>query len=151
MRYFTQRNRRSLQIHIGIGIILLVMTFGFYKWDKANQERARISHERMTTTINSLCLGMSFDKVETVIKQRDWPQESYSLSRSANLGVIHTPMEFGAMNWILHLVFDNGSLASIRVRTDNASCEHPRDAPKDVDLEGFRHEEMKATELKWEN
>jgi hypothetical protein len=150
VRNFTQTNKPL--IYGGIGIILLVIAFGFYQWLESDRELARVSHERMTTTFNLLHLGMSIDEVETAIKRCDWPEESYSISRSANLGVIHTPMEIGAMNWILHLVFDDrGSLASIRVRTDNASCEHPREAPKDVDLEGFSHEEMKATELKWEH
>lgn len=112
------------------------------------EKRIRIANGRVVSTVNALHLGMSIDEVESVLKQNDWPE--YTVSRSYQSFGKQVSREFGYHNWFLFLIFDNNSLVSIRIRTDNASCEHPKEAPKDVDLEGFINEEMERTKVECE-
>jgi hypothetical protein len=141
--------KRQLIVYYALVYISIVaLLLGLVSCNKARVERIRIANERVKSTVNALSLGMSIEEVESVLKEHGWPE--YKVNRSSQSFGNEVSREFGNHNWFLFLIFDKDSLVSIRVRTDNATCEHPKDAPKDVDLEGFTNDTMRMTEIKWE-
>lgn len=143
-------SKRQLIIYYALLYISIVaLLFGLVSCIGARVERIRIANERVKSTVNALRLGMSVEEVESILKEQGWPE--YTVNRSYQSFVERASRELGNLNWFLYLTFNKDSLVSIRVRTDNAACEHPKDAPKDVDLEGFTNDMMKMTEIEWES
>lgn len=49
-----------------------------------------------------------------------------------------TPFELTANNWILYIDFNDGQLASLRIRTTDGPHDHPDSAPPDIVIENRR-------------
>jgi hypothetical protein len=50
---------------------------------------------------------------------------------SAQSWVVYTPLEFGAKNWTLILLFDESEVVGIGIRTEDSEKMKPKDAPED--------------------
>lgn len=61
--------------------------------------------------------------------------QQLELHQGSNLWSVHTPIEFGAKNWLLYAEFDGANLVALRMRTPDDMRFRPGDnAPADVVL-----------------
>jgi len=62
----------------------------------------------------------------------DGKYQYLELKQNSNYCSVHTPIEFGAKNWLLYAEFDGDNLAALRMRTPDDMRFRPRDnAPAD--------------------
>jgi hypothetical protein len=50
---------------------------------------------------------------------------------SPNDWVVDSPLEFGATNWIVHIILHDGRTTSIQLRTPDSDTRLPEGAPSD--------------------
>jgi len=110
---------------IGVSIVLLVI--GAISYSRLASHRA---HQQLMQFRASLTLGLSQDEVEQLFKSAQ--SRELTLHQREDAWIVATPVEFGASNWNIHLVFTDKSLTGILVRSLDEPTRRPTDAPLDM-------------------
>lgn len=107
---------------LGVGFLLLIC--GAISHARSASDRAR---QQLMQFRASLTLGLSLHEVEKLLKSTQ--HRELTLHHRDDVWIVATPMEFGASNWDLHLVFTDKSLTGILVRSLDEPTKRPADAP----------------------
>lgn len=106
-------------------IFLGVFRFAEYRWEQDAPQRqaiARIHQE--------LLPGMSFKEASAIVNKYKTPE--LTVGHEPNLLSVAAPLEFGASNWELRIIFENGYVCAVRIRTEDGPI--PGNAPPDKEL-----------------
>ncbi|MBI4751322.1 MAG: hypothetical protein HY774_22825 [Acidobacteria bacterium] len=103
-------------------VILGVLRFAQYRWEQDAPQRQVITriHQEVSP-------GMSFKEASAIVNKYKTPE--ITVGYAPNLLSASTPLEFGASNWELWIIFENGSVQAVRIRTEDSPI--PGDAPPD--------------------
>ena len=102
----------------------------------SNHRKATVRRD-ISQLHNSFALGDTRQEVLADLEvfrkssDRQWMTVHSSSTEAPETVSVETPLEFGARNWILHLLFANGKLVGIGVRTEDSDKSRPPRAPLD--------------------
>jgi hypothetical protein len=115
---------------VAIGLVLFAVADLEFVKDQVGWNRTRNQHELMSLH-EAITLGSTHQDVRATIAQPSFRHlQLYVENLPANEWWVHTPLEFGAGNWILGLQFEDGRLSATRVRVADGDF-HPSGAPPD--------------------
>jgi hypothetical protein len=120
-----QMSRGRRAVIIG-GIVLVAI--GGISYSRYASHRA---HEQLLAFRASLSLELSENDVEAKFKSGRYTALTL-LREGEDVWTVDTPLEFGAGNWYLRLIFKDKSLRGVLVRTPDLPLRRPGDAPPDI-------------------
>ncbi|MBW8035814.1 MAG: hypothetical protein FVQ79_09340 [Planctomycetes bacterium] len=132
------KQRRLITILIVFFFLLITLIFfgGNYLINKGGWgifptplERQQ-TRDRICRFVEDLQLGLSKNQVEEIVNKHDLPDISVSHEKSEIR--LRTPIEWGAQNWVVYLIFENDLLSEIKIRTEDSRSHKPKEAPPDI-------------------
>lgn len=111
-----------------VAAALVVATAAYVTYCREQREAA---HRDLLRFASLIKIGESRDDVRAALTNGEFAY--LSLDRDdPSVWRVHTPLELGATNWRLLIVFDHdGRLAAIGFRTEDSERRHPTIAPAD--------------------
>lgn len=138
-------NRKKMFIKIGVpslvivGLLICVYIFVVIGWDfLSTRSERRLWRKKTHEFVKTLDSNTTREKVLEYLSDSEWKKAR--VYEKDSMIIILTPMEFGAGNWIIELLFDSGKIKSVRVRTEDDPKFKlpPSDAPCDRFFDDLR-------------
>ena len=118
----------NLRKRASVIIIVFAVLFALlaYRQHQSTRARAQLLEFR-----SSIALGMNQAGVERLLNSGRY--EALELLRaSPTEWIVTTPLELGARNWCIRLMFVDQAISAFGVRTPDNGYERPSDAPTDM-------------------
>jgi len=123
-------NKIIFYLTICICVVILVLIYLKYGEVDIGNKSSLQAKQRIVDLMEIINPGDARAKVELAISDK----QSFSLDvikTSDEEWIIKTPLEFGARNWILYLIFKDDVVTSLFIRTSDDKSVRPEGAPND--------------------
>lgn len=116
---------------IALCVIAAALAYGLFVNAQASKVKTQIA-----TFSATIPLGASRDWVNrechrAAAATSRWRYHPSCGEFASSVACLQSPVTFGAGNWVVYILFDNGNVDAVLVRTMDTKTDHPPDAPPD--------------------
>jgi hypothetical protein len=121
----TSRIKVGGSFWLAVATIVLTACGAIYRQSLGRSARAEV-----TALFHQISTGELIATIRERVRGRDYPH-LHVASDADGLLIVGTPLEFGAQNWMLVVVHDEGRVVGVGIRMEDSLRLHPRNAPED--------------------
>jgi hypothetical protein len=131
---YCQMNKKLGRRVLTGGVIILALLVIAFCVQRVSSERGA-NRNLVLKLATSIRLGDGKDKVENIIANNLSEKNKWTIRRNRESGMeyysIASPLEFGATNWVLHVLVEESVVVAIGVRVEDSTKKKPANGPAD--------------------
>jgi hypothetical protein len=118
-----------------LGVFVLCVGLAGFLWWTWNAAKASRATSEITLLFALIEIGMTTEEVEQAYAGSP-PQDVRLQKLNNGSWLFQTPLQWGAVNWVMWVDFSDGAVSAVRMRLLDDAERRPSEAPRDKREEG---------------